>query len=83
MKFVFVGNGDGDPDEITMYGVTFRLNGPGVEVSDPEGIRKLQWNNHFRQGEVAEPEPVPVKRKPGRPAKAAPKIVQVEVGDDD
>ncbi|HKY21290.1 MAG TPA: hypothetical protein VJM31_08730 [Vicinamibacterales bacterium] len=80
MKFVFVGNGDGDQEEITMYGVTFQLNGPGMEVTDPEGIRKLSWNNHFRQGDKADP--VPVKRKPGRPKKPA-KIEQVEVGDDD
>lgn len=82
MKFVFVGNGDQDPDETTLYGVTFQLNGPGMEVTDPEGIRKLQHNNHFRQGDNAEP--VPVKRKPGRPPKAGPiKIQQVDVGDDE
>lgn len=81
MKFVFVGNGDEDPPTFVIYGTKFILNGPGVDVTEPQAIAKLKGNSHFRQGDSAEP--VPIKRKPGRPPKVALNVQQVEVQDED
>lgn len=47
-KFVFVGNGDNDPDEIVMYGFVFKLNGKAVEVADKQVAAKLKNNSHFK-----------------------------------
>ncbi len=84
MKFVFVGDGDQDPDVLEMFGLEFP-RGVGVDVTDSRATAKLKGNLNFRQGETAEP--TPVKRKPGRPSNAskalALKIEQVELPDDD
>lgn len=48
MKFKFIGNGDNDPDEITLYGKTFSGK-KAVEVTDPAAIAKLQGNSHFAE----------------------------------
>ncbi len=48
MKFKFIGNGDNDPDEITMCGHTFSGK-KAVDVTDPASIAKLQGNSHFAE----------------------------------
>jgi hypothetical protein len=48
MKFKFIGNGDNDPDEITLYGRTFSGK-KAVEITDPDAIAKLQANSHFSE----------------------------------
>ncbi len=70
LKFTFIGDGD-DPESIVMYGYTFNLGGPAVEVEDENVIRKLSGNRNFAQGEAQAAEAVDApKRKPGRPKKA-------------
>lgn len=54
-KFRFVGNGDSDPQHITLYGVTFKLGGPAQDVQDADAARRLSGNSHFEAA------------KPGRP----------------
>lgn len=39
VSFVFVGDGDNDPDEITVWGLRFELDGDPVELDD-EGLTK-------------------------------------------
>lgn len=48
MKFKFIGNGDSDPAEITLFGTTFSGK-KAVEVTDPATIAKLQANSHFAE----------------------------------
>ena len=69
MKFVFIGDGDNDPETLEVYGYEFALGGPAVEVENPAHIAKLSANKNFAQGESAEPAKPIQKRKPGRPAK--------------
>jgi hypothetical protein len=45
--YVFCGNGDQDPETITMHGYTFELNGKPVKVSK-EASAKLSTNTHFK-----------------------------------
>lgn len=47
--FVFIGNGNDDPSEITAYGYTFKLNGDPVEVKDEFAAKKLAGHSHFKQ----------------------------------
>ena len=46
MRFRFIGNGDNDPEELTLFGVTFPKGKP-VPVEDPAAIEKLKGNSHF------------------------------------
>jgi len=55
MRFVYVGNGDNDPQTIEAFGLRFELNGPPVAVRDKELIGKLSGNNHFKH--VPSPHP--------------------------
>lgn len=48
MKFKFIGNGDSDPGEITVFGKTFSGK-KAVEVKDPDAIAKLLGNSHFAE----------------------------------
>lgn len=45
--FSFIGNGNDDPKEITVYGYTFVLNGDPIEIKDKFAIMKLSVNSHF------------------------------------
>ena len=47
--FVYVGNGQDDPESCGYYGHQFVLNGPGVEVTDPRVLVKIRGNNHFKE----------------------------------
>ena len=49
-KFVFIGNGDNDPEQVNPYGYVFKLNGPAVEVRDKAVAAKLANNSHFKAG---------------------------------
>lgn len=77
MKFTYTGNGDDDQETVSLYGYTFTL-GEATEVTDAKAIAKFKTNSHFTQGEAE-----PVKRKPGRPPKAKPVIVQIDLPDED
>lgn len=46
MRLRFVGNGDNDPRELTLAGVTFPKGTP-VDVTDEALIEKLRGNSHF------------------------------------
>lgn len=48
MKFKFIGNGESDPAEITLFGKTFSGK-KAVEITDPAAIAKLQANSHFAE----------------------------------
>lgn len=45
-RFRFVGNGDNDPAEVTLRGVTFPKDKP-VVVDDDALAEKLRGNSHF------------------------------------
>jgi hypothetical protein len=49
-SFVFVGDprDDHNPTQNCFRGMTFKLNGPAVEVRDPEAAAKLAANSHFK-----------------------------------
>ena len=46
MRFRFIGNGDNDPEELTLLGVSF-AKGKAVNVDDEALIAKLKGNSHF------------------------------------
>ena len=46
--FVFVGNGDNDPETIGLYRCHFKLNGKPVEVPEPFA-GYLRTNSHFKE----------------------------------
>ena len=46
MRFRFIGNGDNDPVQVTLHGVTFPL-GKSVDVTDEVLAAKLRANSHF------------------------------------
>lgn len=48
MKFKFIGNGQSDPEAVTLFGHRFPLGEP-VEVKDAFLIGKLRHNNHFAE----------------------------------
>jgi len=47
--FTFVGNGNDDPKEIKLYGLSFKLNGHPIRVVNDFAISKLKYNSHFSQ----------------------------------
>ena len=49
MKFVFIGDGDNDPQVSTHFGYTFELNGEAVDVKEKEVIAKLEHHSHFKK----------------------------------
>lgn len=48
MKFQYIGSENNPPQETTVFGHEFTLNGPSVEVSDPVAVEKLKGNRTFR-----------------------------------
>jgi len=48
MKFKFIGNGQSDPEAVTLFSHRFPLGEP-VEVKDAFLISKLRGNNHFAE----------------------------------
>lgn len=63
MKFQYIGSGDAPPEETTVFGYEFALNGPAVEVPEPFAT-KLRNNRTFR---VAGDAPKPAGRPHGAP----------------
>lgn len=45
--FVFIGNGKSDPEQTSVFGYKFELNGAPVEV-DEKTAGKLATNGHFK-----------------------------------
>lgn len=66
-RFQFIGNGDSDPTEITLYGATFTLNGPAQDLSG-EAAAKLGGNAHFRAVEAHKAQPAPKPAEDSRKA---------------
>ncbi len=80
MKFIFVGDqGSEDlaaenPSSVTMFGVTFELNGEPQEIEDSLVITRLRGNSHFKEVGVENLGAGSGKsagRKRGRPRKKA------------
>jgi hypothetical protein len=46
--FVYIGQGDSNPEYIGLYGYMFELNGDAVEVEEPFASN-LRTNNHFKE----------------------------------
>ena len=46
--FVFVGNGNSDPQTIELYGTIFKLNGTPVTVAESIAA-KLRTHSHFTE----------------------------------
>jgi len=47
-SFVFIGNGENDPDTCVFRGYRFKLNGKAVGIKDPAVAAKLGNNSHFK-----------------------------------
>lgn len=47
--FIFVGDKNGHgPDEIKLFGLTFKKNGDPVSVEDAAAAKRLAGNSHFK-----------------------------------